>query len=246
LFDHVRTAYTEPVPLTDELVFLANAFDIRAVEDVLTDVRPAVHRLAVALTGNERLGGLLARRTLQQSLRFVQTWRDAADVQRWFYHHTILATRPYADRPPPPDRDALLPPALAGSPRAVAFVKALRGLSPQQREAYLLTHGEQLPPRPMATAMDFSLDASATHLAHAARTLRAIAADDYPALELAIATRYAELTPTGAETLSLVRKTIRRHVWPRRLKVFFAATLLIALLAGIAWVVWTFYPLIEI
>ncbi len=234
------------MPLTDELITRANTFDIPAVADVLTFARPAVHRITVGLTGDETLGSRLTKQILQNSLRFVESWRDAADVERWFHHQAILATRAYTELPPPSTRDALLPPKLANDPRAIAFIKALRSLSPQQREAWLLTHCEQMPPRPMATAMDFSLDASATHLAHAVRTLKSIAGDDYASLELAVATRYAALTPAGDETVSLVTRTIRRHVWPRRLKAIFTAVFVIGLLLALAWGVWKIYPMIDV
>ena len=232
--------------ITDELLARAARFDIAAVEDVLSHYRPAVHRLAAGLSGRAKTGAAITRQVLLQSLNFVAAWDDRAKVERWFYHHAILAARPYAERPPDPKVDTLLPAGAGNDPQALAFVKALRSLPHQQREALLLSVGEQLPPRSMATAMDFSLEASGNHLGNAKRTLRAIAGDSYLALELAVATAYASLTPAGDETLPLVRQTIKRHVWPRRLKFLASLVLLLAILVAIGWAVWKIYPRIEI
>jgi hypothetical protein len=98
----------------------------------------------------------------------------------------------------------------------------------------------------MATAMDFSLEASGNHLGNARRTLRSIAGNGYPALELAVATAYAALTPMGDETLPLVRSAIQRHVWPRRLKFAAALVLALAVLGAAAWGAWKIYPMLEI
>ena len=232
--------------ITDDLLARAARFDIAAVEDVLSYYRPAVHRLAAGLSGRSKSGATITRGVLLRSLNFVATWDDPAKVERWFYHQTILAARPYAERPPDAKADTLLPPGSGSDPQALAFIKALRALPHQQREAYLLSVGELLPPRSMATAMDFSLEASGNHLGNAKRTLRSIAGDHYAALELAIATAYASLTPAGDETLPLVRRTINRHVWPRRLRFVVSVVLLLAILGGIGWVVWKVYPILEI
>lgn len=234
------------MPITDDLLDRAAQFDIRAVEDVLSYYRAAVHRLATGLSGRTRSGATITRQVLLQSLNFVQTWHDAPTVERWFYHHTIIAARPYAERPPVPKADALLPTGASADPQALAFVKALRTLPPQQREAFLLTVGEQLSPRSMATAMDFSLEASGNHLGNAKRTLKTIAGDHYPSLELAVATAYASLTPAGDETLPLVRSAIGRHFWPKRLKLLGSVILLLIVLGGIGWAVWFLYPMLEI
>ena len=204
------------MPLDEDLLARAARFKIPAIEAVLT-----------------------------QALRFTATWDDPAKVERWFYHHTIQSTRPFADRPPDPRKDAILPQGASADVHALAFVKALRSLPAQQREAFLLTHGEQLGPRPVATAMDCSLDASANHLVVATRTLKEIGGADYPRLELAIATAYAALTPTGDETLPLVRSAINRHVWPRRIRRVGSALLILAMLGALAWAAWKVYPMID-
>ncbi len=234
------------MPITDELLARASCFDIPAVEDVLSHYRPAVHRLATALSGRAKTGAAITRQVLLKSLGFVETWDDVAKVDRWFYHQTIISARPYAERPPTTKADVLLPAGASADPPSLAFVKALRDLPHQQREAYLLTVGEQLSPRSMATAMDFSLEASGNHLGNAKRTLKSIAGDHHIALELAVATTYAMLTPAGDETLPLVRSAINRHVWPKRLKVLGALVLLIAVLGGLAWGIWTIYPMLDI
>ncbi|HEV7299072.1 MAG TPA: sigma factor-like helix-turn-helix DNA-binding protein [Tepidisphaeraceae bacterium] len=233
------------MPLDEEVISRAARFKIDAMEQVLTYQLPAVHRLAVALTGRRAAGSAVARQVLSRSLKFVHTWDAPETVERWFYHHTIQSTRPYADDPPDPRKDVLLLPGTTADLQAVAFVKALRSLPPQQREAYLLTHGEQLPPRPVATAMDCSLDASANHLVVATRTLKDIGGTEYPRLELSVATAYASLTPEGDETVSVARSAIRRHVWPRRIKRILSTALLLAIIAAIAWIVLKVRPTIE-
>jgi DNA-directed RNA polymerase specialized sigma24 family protein len=233
------------VPLDEALLARAAAFKIPAIEAVLTHYRPAVHRVAVALTGRHREGAAITRAVLMQAVRFARTWDDPAKVERWFYHHTIQSTRPFADRPPEPLKDALLPDGAASGPQAIAFVRALRSLPAQQREAFLLTHGEQLDPRPVATAMDCSLDASANHLVVATRTLKGIGGADYPRLELAVATAYASLTPAGDETLPLVRSAIRRSVWPPRIKRLVSALVMLVFLGALACAAWKVYPMID-
>ena len=233
------------MPLDEDIISRAARFKIDAMEQVLTYHRPAVHRLAVALTGRRAAGTAVARKVLARSLRFVHTWDAPETVERWFYHHTIQSTRPYAGDPPDPRKDVLLLPADMADLQAIAFVKALRSLPPQQREAYLLTHGEQLPPRPVATAMDCSLDASANHLVVATRTLKEIGGADYPRLESAVATAYASLTPEGDETVSVARSAIRRHVWPRRIKSLIGIALLVGFIAAGAWIAIKFRATID-
>jgi DNA-directed RNA polymerase specialized sigma24 family protein len=230
------------MPLAPETIDEAARFKIPAVERVLSFYRPAVHRLAVGLTGRDKAGAAVARRVLARSLDFARSWDDPSKVERWFYHQTILIARPYCANPPDTRKDALLPAGGKADPRSLAFVKALRSLPSQQREAWLLTQGEKLAPRPVATAMDCSVEASANHLLAAKRTLTDIAGDDYPALEARVLAAYAALTPTGDETLPLIRSTISRWIWPRRIKRITITIIILSLLAALAWTIWKYYP----
>src|SRR5687768_17223917 len=136
-----------------------------ALARLLATYYPQVWRIAVNLTGREAVGKAVARQIMERSLVAAQTWEHEEVPERWFKHHTVLAARDAAPRTPPSD-DVLIfkGPRDAGY---VAFARAVRGLPHQQREAFLLNHGEDFDLRQLGIAMDCSVDAAGVHLRHA-------------------------------------------------------------------------------
>src|SRR3954469_16248196 len=81
------------MPIDEDVVARARRFDRAAVETILTELFPAVHRMAYALTGRADAGSVVERFVLKRSMRVLEAWKDQDAPERWFYHHTVLATR---------------------------------------------------------------------------------------------------------------------------------------------------------
>ena len=111
-----------------------------------------------------------------------QTWRPGnfhpvsvawGEPFRWCQHHTVLVARRFSKRQPEVSRDPLVRNAQTDNAYYASFIRAVRTLPMQQREAFILTHGEEWDTRNLATAMDCSTEAAAVHLKEATRTLSA-------------------------------------------------------------------------
>src|SRR3954454_14015086 len=133
------------MPIDEDVVARARKFDRAAVETILTQLFPAVHRMAYALTGRADAGSVVERFVLKRSMRVLENWKDADAPERWFYHHTVLATRRARHAPTNINDDLLLvtpddgTPDRAPPPAAYpASPRALRCLPMQQREAFIL------------------------------------------------------------------------------------------------------------
>jgi len=231
------------VPLSEELVARARKFDRKAVEAVLVAYHPVVYRIAAALSGRRGLAESIARRVLYRSLAHVGSWKDPAVPARWFHHHTVMASRRYANKPPAAADDALLPEA--APPAYPAYLKALRGLPPQQREAYVLFVGEQLDLRRTAQAMDYSTGATGTHLESARRSLRGLAGDAAALCEATFTTAYGKLTPPDASAVPAAEFAVARYVWPRRIKWVASVLFVSGTTTAIAYGAWRIYPLLD-
>src|SRR5258708_35851672 len=153
-----------------------------AIESVINECFPAVHRVTHALTGNPAIASRIVRFVLRRGVSVMPRWRTGLIPENWFYHHTLLTIRRIEVPPPPADRDLLITAGPATEPEYVAFVRALRGLPNQQIEAFILHHGEHLNERLLGVAMDLSTGAAAAHLAAATGTLQTIAGEKFPAL----------------------------------------------------------------
>ena len=213
-----------------------------AVAQLLTEHSPAVYRLAMAMAGDRGSGERVARTMLQRAIRRLPDWKHPDEVQRWFHHHTVLLTRTAASEVDPRS-DVLVSAVSQPSPQYVAFVRALRLLPPQPREAILLHHAEGLDPRAMAVAMDCSMQAAANHLAVGRRDLQPVAGDDLDRLLAEMRQVYQSLTPQDSLALPLVRKLVRRHLWPRRIWRIVRLVLILAILAAIGWAARTYLPI---
>jgi hypothetical protein len=142
-----------------------------------------------------------------------------------------------SNKTPDPSEDCLVLTLSNPPPEHVAFVKALRLLPAQQREAFLLFRGEHLDPRQTAVAMDCSTGAAANHHIAANRALTAIAGDTFDARVAELVRVYATLTPPEDLTVGDVGSIAHQLRWRRMLR-FLRRFLILAILAAIAWMIW--------
>jgi DNA-directed RNA polymerase specialized sigma24 family protein len=228
------------MPLPADLLEQARQYRMDAVQRLLMENYPRVHRLAYGLSGQENVGRLIVRQVMRQGLRQIPTWHTEGEPQRWFDHHTILLWRRTAAHAPDPQRDLLA--AADPAPAYTAFIRAVRRLPPQQREAFLLHVGEGYDDRQSGIAMDCSRTAAANHLAAARGDLAAVcggeAERDRHARTLHAA--WAALTTESQILLPALQRAIRRRVWGRRLRRATRLLLIFLLLAVIAAGCWWF------
>jgi len=232
--------------LVDDALPRARKMHRDAVETVLRAHYPRVCRIALALCGREDDAKAVVETVVRQSLHALPWWSNAAEATGWFLHHTVLTTRELAsNKTPDPSEDCLVRTLSNPPPQHVAFVKALRLLPAQQREAFLLFRGEHLEPRQTAVAMDCSTGAAANHHIAANHALTAIAADTFDARVAELVRVYATLTPPQDLTvgdLGSVASKLRRRWLLRFLRRF----LLVAALAAVAWMIWQLSRMIVI
>src|SRR5687768_5070472 len=150
--------------ITDETLADARDLNPSALRDLLTSCYVPARRVAHALSGDDRIARVVAELLVRRSLRMLPKWHDPSSPENWFYHHALLTTRGTNTPPPDPHADPLVALGPADDPAYVAFVRALRLLPPQQREAFILHHGERLNARLLGVAMDCSTGAADVHL----------------------------------------------------------------------------------
>jgi len=219
--------------LTPETIAAARKLRPAAVADLLTSQYASVYRIAYALAGRWDVGRGIARFVMTRSVRFMPKWGPDDDPANWFHRFTIMTSR----RPGPthkkvdPKKDVLVEQALEPDAEYVAFIAALRHLEPQQREAFLLHHGERLNDRYAALAMDCSTEAAHNHLVVADRQLRLVAGPSMNALTKKMADAYMHLTPADDSVIPAVNRVVFRQVTVRR---FFRLVMLFVKLAIVA------------
>lgn len=219
--------------LDDDLFLQAQRYDRDALEKFLTILYLPVQRMAYGLSGRDDVGRGVVRFMMKQGLSHLSLWRDAAMAQRWFYHHTILTTRRAARHQPTPKQEVLLQGPQKPDPAYEAYIRVLRGLPYQQREAFILHHGEKLDLRQIAIAMDCSTHAAQLHLQAAKDVLAPLAGDAFAALTDRLAQAYQRLTPAPDLIRLPIQRYVARSLWPRRIKRILATLLLLAaLIAG--------------
>lgn len=232
--------------INSELQERARRLEPQAVEEILNVFYPIVYRIAVGLTGRPAAGEPVVRRIMRKAIDRMPRWTNDGDPQRWFSHHTVLAARRAAGEPPAPMDDALV---TAGDPsppaQYVAFIRALRRLPVQQREAILLHDAEQLDARSLAVAMDCSTEAASNHLASGRRELMATSGDELNRLLAAMRSAYHRLTPADDLALPLVKRVVRRVIWPRRIASVARAVIVLAALSAAIWAVWIYGPMLD-
>ena len=227
-----------------ETIAAARKLKPRAVADLLTTQYASVYRIAYALAGRWDVGRGIARFVLARSVRFMPKWDPEDDPANWYHRFTIMTSRrSLAKHKADPQRDVLVEQALEPDAEYVAFVAALRHLEPQQREAFLLHHGERLNDRYAAVAMDCSTEAAHNHLVVAERQLRLVAGPNLAALTKKLADAYMHLTPTDDSVVPAVNRVVFRQVTVRRVWRFVKLLLTLALLAVLIWGGWWMYQM---
>ena len=233
------------MPTDQETLALARRLDRPAVEAIFAENYSQLVRMAMALSGREDVGAGVVRFAVKQALHALPNWKDTDAPQRWFLHHTILTTRRAAKHQPDATNDTLIADPRTASPEYVAFIRALRGLPMQQREAFILHHGERLNERWSAVSMDCSVIAATNHLNAATATLMPIAGTNFGAFVEAIARVYKNLTPAEELMVPKLKRTIAHHLWPRRIARLFSWIVILSLIAAIAYGALVIWPKLE-
>jgi DNA-directed RNA polymerase specialized sigma24 family protein len=233
------------MPLDPTTFARARRLDPAAVQQLLGLYYPAVYRLAHGLTGRADAGRKVVHVVMRRAMDRLTRWRSEDEPQRWFLHHSVLLTRRFARLDPVPDDDVLVRAAETPAPQYVAFVRALRKLAFQPREAIVLAHAEQLNARQLAVAMDCSTEAAANHLTRGRRELAAVVGGQLNVLLAGLERVYRSLTPDEHLSLPLVRRMTRRYVWPRRIGRWLRNLATVILLITAAYLAWRYGPLID-
>jgi DNA-directed RNA polymerase specialized sigma24 family protein len=226
--------------ISDETLADARDLKPRALEVLLAEGYAPARRIAHALSGDDRVAAAVAELLVRRSVRMLPRWRDPSSPENWFYHHAVLTTRGVNAPPPDPHDDPLVVHGPSTDPAYVAFVRALRHLFPQQREAFILNHGERLNSRHLGVAMDCSTQAADVHLRAATDALRAVGGERTDELSAALTTAYANLRaaqPDPFPAINIHVRRVRRRVWVRRVV---RLAVVLAVLGAIGWAGWTF------
>lgn len=226
---------------------LARSTDRLAITRLFSQHYPQVYRIAGALTGDRAIAESAATDVMERGLQRFENWTDDAEATRWFAHHTVLAARAaiagrgYGGAEP-----------LTAAPAANALAQddplfrlmqgALSALSMQQREAFLLHHGEKFDLRQLATAMDCSTAAAANHLAAAVQRLRPVAGDRLGEFTAALPHVLQRVVPPPTTISMRVNREVRRFIWPQLLVRWILWPLILAALAAAAYAAWKIWP----
>lgn len=217
--------------------------DKAAIERVLRTCYPTVRRMAYGLTGEHAGGRRVVREVMLHAVAQVRRWQDAEAVQRWFVHHTVLTARQNTTGNAGRDlrKDTLV--GAAADVGYAAFIRALRQLPLQQKEAFLLHVGEDWWGRDLGIAMDSATGAADMHLRSAENVLRPLGGNAYAELVERLAAAYQALTPPEQETRLEIQHAVRTRWWPRLLAGCGCLTLLV-LAAGAA-AAWWWWPAVS-
>jgi DNA-directed RNA polymerase specialized sigma24 family protein len=226
--------------IDEELFARAKKLEREALEKLVESVYPGICRIAYGLSGREDVGHGIVRFVINHAMHHLKNLRDAASAQRWFYHFTVLVSRRGQKHAPTAEQDTLVAHSGEVSAAYVAFVRGMRALPFQQREAYLLTFGEQLLYRDVATAMDCSIAAVEVHIAGAQQTLRAMTGNGYEKMNERLMRAWANLSPREEAIHPSVRVLIKRLMWPRRIKLILKISLTVIIVAALSYGGWRF------
>ncbi len=233
------------MPVDEELLIRARRYDRPAIEAIFAENYPAVCRIAMGLAGRGDVGMGITRFVVKRALRVVPAWKDEDAPQRWFLHHTILTARRAAKHQPDKTNDTLIADHRSASTEYVAFIRALRSLPIQQREAFILHHGERLNERWSAVAMDCSVIAVANHLNAANADLRPIAGTSFATFVDELSRVYHKLSPDEQMMIPKLRGVIARHVWPRRILRMLGFLILLGFIGAVGYAAWKIWPMLE-
>ncbi|HEY8666047.1 MAG TPA: sigma-70 family RNA polymerase sigma factor [Tepidisphaeraceae bacterium] len=226
------------MPISPDILAAARKLKPAAVSALLREEYPMVYRMARGLTGRDDAARSVVRFVVRQGLHAMPRWQDETAPHRWFQHHTVLTARRTRRHEPDAQRDVLVSHATAPDPAYVAFVRALRHLPIQQKEAFILAQGERLDTRQLAIAMDCSTEAAANHLIAARQALLSVAGDTVGALSDRVAAAYARLQAPEELVIPSVQSYVRRYISLARLGRAALWILVLAVVGFIALVAW--------
>jgi DNA-directed RNA polymerase specialized sigma24 family protein len=230
------------MPIDADVFRRARKGNIRAAISVMSDCYPQVYRIAYALSGRDDVGRGIVRYVMKRGLRQLANWSDESAPMRWCQHHTLLTVRRATRHPPDVAHDTLVRGAQTDNAYYAAFIRALRSLPMQQREAFILTHGEQWDARNLATAMDCSTEAAQVHLKEATRALSQLGGNFYSTFTAQLAQTYKNLTPSEELVLTNVQLGVKRYLWPRKLWRLIELIIMATLITAMVLFVWKIYP----
>ena len=233
------------MPLTPELLEKAKKGRRVAVEAVVAEYYPRVHRVAQALCGREAAGLQVERLVLRRSLGALAKWDHPGDVQRWFLHHTILASRQKKTQEIDLAGDPLIRGVATNSAYYPAFIRALRTLPMQQREAYILHHGERLDVRGLSIAMDCSQEAAGNHLREATAALSAYGGDFFPTFTANMTQTYDRLSPAEELVVPAVRSSMRGRMSIGKVIEWTVTAIKVGVIGGVVFLSWKFVPMLK-
>jgi DNA-directed RNA polymerase specialized sigma24 family protein len=219
--------------IDEEVFWRARARDREAMQVFLESLYPAVQRMGYGLSGREDVGRGIVQFMMKQALYRLEQWRDAEEAKRWAQHHTVLTGRRAAHHEPSIKGDVLI--GKHAEVAYVAFIRALRGLPVQQREAFILHYGEKLNLRETAVAMDCSTSATELHLKLAQGALAPIAGEAFAGMRERMVEAYEALTPGLEAYRPTIRKVVERAVWPRRVARLVKMAVAAGVIAGVVW-----------
>lgn len=224
--------------ISQELLDQARKGQREAMEGVMRQCYPRVYRMAYGLSGREDVGRGIVKFVFSQGLKAMEGWHVEGDAERWFFHHTVLTARRGARYQPDSNNDVLVKVVIEPTTEYRAFVRAVRQLPMQQREAFVLHYGEEFDTRQLGIAMDCSQGAAANHLEAARRQMRAVAGERFDFLSDAAGRAYAALEPQEKLVLQNIRRHARRHQWRRWARLGVKVLIPLAVLVPLAWAAW--------
>jgi DNA-directed RNA polymerase specialized sigma24 family protein len=229
--------------LTNEILAKARAMNPAALGALLSAGYAASHRISLAICANEGVAQAVANLLARRALAMLPRWRDVSSAENWFVHHAVLTTRG-ANVPPP--AEPLLDPLvlhsgpIAQDPAYVAFVRAIRQLQPQQREAFILHHGERLNPRMLGVAMDCSTAAARMHLQVADDHVNAVSGGHGHDLSAVLTRAYAAMAAAMPPAEGVLRIQVRKLRWRRFMRRVVRTFVTLLVLGGLGFGGWFF------
>jgi DNA-directed RNA polymerase specialized sigma24 family protein len=229
--------------LTNETLAKARTLNPAALGALLSAGYAAAHRISLALCADEGVAQAVANLLARRALGMLPRWRDASSPENWFVHHAVLTTR--GAKVPPlgqPQLDPLVlhSGAAAQDPAYVAFVRAIRQLHPQQREAFILHHGERLNPRMLGVAMDCSTAAARMHLQVADDHMNTVSGGRGHELGGVLARAYAAMAAAMPPAEGVLRIEVRRMRWRRFMRRFVRTLATLLVLGALGYCGWFF------
>jgi DNA-directed RNA polymerase specialized sigma24 family protein len=235
----------DSVKLVEDALPRARKLDVAAIETILRVHYPRVCRIAMAICGREKQGKQSIRTVMRQSIKPIRFWNSEGEAANWFLHHTILVSREHVGGTPNAREDCLVQTLSTPSPEHTAFVRALRLLPHQQREAFLLFRGEHLDPRRVGVAMDCSTGAADTHRLAAEKAMTEVAGETFEERSAELVRVYATLTPPEeliVGDVAAICGRVRNTKLARAIRLIFQ----LIILGAIIWFVWQISRMIVI